>query len=111
MDNIYVIIAVIVSALSLIGVGIYWYKSKATAKQKEKVTQWLLWAVSEAESQLGSNTGQLKLAMVYDLFLTKFPKAAKAMSFAMFSTLVDKALDQMKIMIQSNPAIAKVITE
>lgn len=104
-----VILIIGIVAISLLTLGFIWYKTKATKKQQEKVTQWLLWAVCEAEKQLGSDTGQLKLAMVYDLFLSRFPKVAKSMSFAVFSVLVDKAIDQMKIMIGNNPKIAKII--
>ena len=59
------------------------------------VQEWLLGVVTEAEKQLGSGTGQLKLRQVYDKFLEKFP-------FKMFSEMVDKALERMRVMLESN---------
>ncbi|MFR6482019.1 MAG: hypothetical protein ACLUPD_10785 [Anaerotignum faecicola] len=50
---------------------------KCFAEQREKVKEWLLLAVTEAEKELGSGTGQLKLRYVYDLFLRRFPAVAK----------------------------------
>ena len=105
------IFQIVAAVLAVIGsgFGIYWYKAKATKAQREKVQQWLLYAVSEAEKQLGSGTGQLKLATVYNMFLLTFPKIAKVMPFAVFSALVDKALETMEDMIKNNSTIAKVI--
>ena len=62
-------------------------------QQLEKVKQWLLIAVTEAEKALGSGTGRLKLSYVYDLFVTKFPWLAKIIPFETFSTLVDEVLE------------------
>lgn len=44
-----------------------------TEKQLAKVKEWLLWAVTEAEKDLGGGTGKLKLRQVYDLFVQRFP--------------------------------------
>ncbi|MEI6580143.1 MAG: hypothetical protein WCN92_11885 [Eubacteriales bacterium] len=104
------LIITVILVLALIITAVYWYKKHATKSQKIKVTQWLLWAVSEAEKQLGSNTGKLKLAMVYDMFLARFPQVARVMSFTVFSMLVDKALKQMADMIAGNPNIENLIT-
>ena len=72
---------------------------------------WLVWAVSEAEAVLGSGTGQLKLHYVYDLAVARFPIAAKLIPFAVFSKLVDAALDVMREMITNNISIAEAITK
>ena len=104
--------ALIVAAIALIAVtvvGVWYFFALPTNKQKEKVKQWLLWAVVKAETELGANTGQLKLAMVYDLFLGKFQTLAKFLSFATFSNLVDSALDKMKEIISTNATISKLI--
>ena len=72
---------------------------------------WLVWAVSEAEAVLGSNTGQLKLRYVYDLAVVRFPIMSKVLPFAIFSKLVDAALDVMRDMIENNTSIAEAITK
>lgn len=67
-----------------------------------KVKEWLLWAVTQAEKELGGGTGQLKLRYVYDMFVTKFPGVAKYLSFETFSKLVDEALEKMNHLLENN---------
>ena len=67
----------------------------------DKVQSWLLWAVTQAEGEFGSGTGKLKLAMVYDLFIAKFPKLQAVIPYRLFSQLVDKALDAMRDMLKN----------
>ena len=94
----------------------YWYIIMAVAAlpavavlfvcaQLDKVREWLLWAVTEAEKNLGGGTGKLKLRQVYDLFVTRFPWLAKTVSFELFSSLVDDALDEMRDMLDKNEAV------
>lgn len=75
------------------------------SKKIEAVKEWLKWAVVEAEKQLGSKTGQLKLRLVYDMFAQRFPEVAKFVSFETFSGWVDEALDWMKNQLESNDAV------
>lgn len=70
---------------------------------------WLVLAVAEAEKALGSGTGQLKLRMVYDMAIVRFPIVAKVIPFAVFRKMVDAALDIMNDMIQNNTSIADAI--
>ena len=70
---------------------------------------WLIWAVSQAEKELGSGTGKLKLRCVYDLAIARFPILAKFIPFTLFSKLVDLALENMREMIQTNDKIAEAI--
>ena len=77
--------------------------------QKNKAQDWLIWAVSQAESYLGSGTGKLKLRYVYDLFIEKFPVFSTLVPFSTFETWVDASLITMKKYIETNPAIADVI--
>ena len=72
---------------------------------------WLVWAVSEAESVFGSNTGKLKLRYAYELAVVRFPMVAKIIPFALFSKMVDDALDIMRDMIENNKNIADAITD
>lgn len=71
---------------------------------------WLVWAVSEAESMFGSKTGQLKLRYAYELAIERFPVLAKMIPFTLFSKFVDGALDVMRDMIENNKNIADAIT-
>lgn len=73
-----------------------------TTEQMEKVQEWLLYAVIQAEKQLGAKTGQIKLRYVYDMFLTKFSWLANVITFEQFSQLVDEALEHMKHLMQTN---------
>ena len=80
-------------------------------EQVAAVREWLLIAVTEAERELGSGTGRLKLRYVYDLFVVRFPWMAKIISFAWFSELVDDALDEMHELLAKNTAVRKYVEE
>lgn len=98
-------LAVLVAA----GLGIYRFVGLPTQEQLDKVRKWLLWAVTEAEKELGSGTGALKLRQVYDLFVTRFPWLARVISFALFSRMVDEALEEMREMLASNEAVSAFV--
>ena len=68
MENWYLVVALMAVA-GMVGVFIGRFLKMPTSEQRERVKEWLLWAVTEAEKELGSGTGQLKLRQVYDLFL------------------------------------------
>lgn len=74
-----------------------------------KVREWLIWAVAEAEKQLGSGTGQLKLRLVYNMFVMAFPKLVEVISFEFFSEMVDTALDALALMLNDNEQIKNYI--
>lgn len=74
-----------------------------------KVREWLLYAVTKAEKELGAGTGKLKLRYVYDMFVARFEWLAKVITFDMFSMMVDEALEQMRTMLDSNEAVQKLI--
>ena len=74
-----------------------------------KAKNWMKYAVSMAEYDLGSGTGQLKLHKVYDLFIERFPVFAKLVPFFVFSEWVDLALDWMREQLDKNPNIKNVI--
>ena len=82
-----------------------------TEEQIAAVKEWLLWAVIQAEKDLGSGTGKLKLRQVYDLFVTKFPWVAKHISFTSFSIWVDEALIEMKKLLETNAYINMFVQE
>lgn len=109
MENWYVIVAILAGIAALVGAVIAFFKLPVAA-QKERIRQWLLWAVSLAEQKFGGGTGQLKLREVYDKFITKFPFISKIISFQTFSNLVDDALVDMKEMLDKNDNINDIIS-
>ena len=80
-----------------------------TDQQIENLQEWLKWAVTEAEKELGSGTGQLKLRRVYDLALAKFPWIARLVPFEEFSMWVDEALIWLGKQLESNKAITNMV--
>ena len=93
----YILAVVVTIVLVVCGIHIMGFKN------------WLVWAVSEAESMFGSGTGQLKLRYAYDLAVVRFPIIAKLIPFSVFSWMVDRALEVMREMIQKNGKIADAI--
>ena len=97
------------AVISCFVIAIWKHLQLPTEEQLDKVRQWLLWAVTEAEMELGGGTGQLKLRSVYDLFVLRWPKLAKVVSFDLFSALVDDALDEMRTMLQQNQTLKGIV--
>ena len=93
------IVISVILAVIIIGGGIYVNGFK----------NWLVWAVSEAESMFCSNTGKLKLRYAYELAIVRFPIIAKMIPFSLFSKMVDGALEVMREMIVNNKNIAEAI--
>ena len=79
-------------------------------KQLNKVRDWLLYAVTKAEKELGGGTGQIKLRYVYDMFVARFTWLARVISFEAFSMMVDEALERMKKMLESNKAMQTLVS-
>lgn len=105
---------IIVAAAALVAGGgffIFRFVKLPSAEQLAKVREWLLIAVTEAEAALGGGTGKLKLRYVYDLFITKFPWLVKVVSFELFSSLVDDALEEMRDMLKTNSAAKTLVEE
>ena len=108
MGNWYLFIAALAMA-TLAAAAVARFLEMPSAEQRKKVKEWLLLAVTEAEKELGSGTGQLKLRYVYDLFLQRFPAVAKRISFETFSYWVDRALIDMREMLSKNKAIYRMV--
>jgi hypothetical protein len=108
IDNWYVLLAF--AALLIAGIFIIVrFFNQPSEKQIAALKEWLLYAVTMAEKDLGSGTGKLKLRQVYDLFLIRFPWMAKVISFEQFSFYVDEALEQMKEMLKSNTSVQSLV--
>lgn len=81
------------------------FMDKPNEEKIQKFKEWLLFAVMEAEKELGGGTGQFKLRYVYDLALKQFPNLTMFISFEQFSSYVDEALDKFRNMLESNKNI------
>lgn len=81
------------------------FDKKTKDEQIHQVKEWLLYAVMEAEKELGSGTGALKLRFVYDMFITKFPLLVALIPFSTFSSFVDEALDKFKKLLATTPEL------
>jgi hypothetical protein len=103
------VLVAIVAILVVAGFVVYKFAGLPTSEQVSKIKEWLLLAVTRAEKELGSGTGTLKLRIVYDLFMTKFPVAAKIVSFETFSLWVDEALDKMKELLAENEKVNELV--
>lgn len=101
MNYLYLIIIAIVAVIAII----------IAIKQPAKIKEWLVWAVSQAEKDLGSGTGQIKLRKVYDMFTSKYHIISIFVTFDVFSKWVDSALDVMREMICTNPQVENYIEE
>ena len=77
--------------------------------QRKNIKEWLLYAVVEAEKNLGSKTGKIKLRQVYDEFIKTFPIISKIISFNLFSKFVDTSLIEMKKILDSNTKISQYV--
>lgn len=103
---------IIVAGAAVAGAGgyaIYTFVKMPSDKQLSKVREWLLYAVTMAEKELGGGTGQLKLRYVYDMFVARFAWLARVISFEMFSMMVDDSLEKMKAMLESNKAVQELV--
>lgn len=103
------VIVVAIAAAVVVGFFIYRFAKKPTQEQLKKVKEWLLFAVTQAEKELGSGTGKIKLRYVYDMFLSKFSFLASVISFETFSALVDSALDEFREILVENPSVQNYV--
>ena len=108
IENWYFIVTAIVMVV-MAGVICWNFFKLPTKEQIAKIKEWLLYAVTEAERELGGGTGQLKLRQVYDLFVQRFPAVAAVISFDTFSGWVDEALEQMREMLEQNQSVQKYV--
>ncbi len=102
-------VVAMVAVVATAGYSVYVFIKKPTNAQLQCVKEWLLWAVTEAERELGSGTGQLKLRYVYNMFIERFGYLSRIITFDMVSLLVDEALDKMKDMLKNNEAVQNYV--
>ena len=99
--NVQIIVALVIVAIALV-CGIVWFIKLPKEKQIANIKEWLKYAVVDAEKELGSGTGQLKLRMVYNMAVKQFPFIVQLIPFDTFSGWVDEALDWMRDQLAEN---------
>lgn len=105
------LLVVIAAAIACAVVYVKKFASLPTDEQIKNIKEWLLYAVTEAEKELGGGTGKIKLRQVYDAFLAKFPWAARAVSFERFSVWVDGVLVDLRKMLETNNAVKNYVED
>lgn len=104
-----VVLGLIILAV-LSGILGYQFAKQDKATKIANIKEWLKYAVIEAEKALGGGTGQLKLRYVYDLAVSQFPWLVSIVSFDIFSSWVDEALEWMKQQLETNVKINGYVT-
>ena len=103
-------LAIAILAILIIAfISLITYIKLPNSKKAKKVKEWLLFAVVQAEKELVSGSGQLKLRYVYNLALSKFPIFIKLIPFELFSSFVDGALQQLENLIEDSEGVKKYI--
>lgn len=95
IENWYVIVTFI-CALILAIMKIVEFIGYPTEKKKKEIKNRLLAYATQAELELGSSTGKLKLAQVYDFFCEAFPYTKKWFTLEQFDALVGEILPTMR---------------
>ena len=108
VNNWAIIIVVVIGLSAIVTTAVHFF-NKNKNEQIEKVREWILYAVTIAEKELGSGTGRLKLRYVYDMFVVKFPWLARIISFECISALVDEALKEMNDLLATNSAVKNYV--
>ena len=109
--NNWAVIIALAAMIVIVVIGIVAFFKKPSSEQMEQIKQWLLFAVTEAEKEFGSGTGQIKLRYVYDQFLKAFPAIASKISFESFSALVDMSLEKFKDILNTSTAVQEYVNE
>ena len=71
-------LVIVLIILVAVAYCVYFFIKRPTSEQIKSIKEWLLWAVTEAEKNLGSGTGQLKLRYVYNMFIERFRGLSKS---------------------------------
>lgn len=103
--EILILVAMILFSIASIIMYVVMAMTKEDSVCITNLKEWLLYATTIAEKELGGGTGSLKLRYVYDMFVDKFTWLSKIISFEKFSIYVDEVLENMKNIISTNKAI------
>lgn len=108
VNNWFLVVILVCVIGSMLGAVMY-FVHLPSDQQIANVKEWLKWAVVQAEKELHEKTGALKLRMVYDMAIEKFPWIAEVVPFCMFSCWVDEALEWMSKQLISNRAVNDLV--
>lgn len=108
INNWYIFVGLI-AIVALVVARIKGFIKLPTDKQIERVKEWLKYAVTEAEKELGTGTGQAKLRLVFDMFIQRFPIFSKFITFQTFSDWVDIALEWLNKQLDTNEKLAEYV--
>lgn len=111
MNTTILLIIIAIAAGAVLGFTITKFAKMPTPEKITIIKNWLLYAVAEAEKDLGSGTGKLKLAQVYNKFVSECPQLAAIITYQKFTSLVDEVLADFKNILNSNKAIKDVIVK
>ena len=107
----WVVILLSIAALGVLVVKIIDFVKKPSEQQIAALKEWLKLAVTEAEAELGSGTGQLKLRAVYEMAVEISPWVEKFIAFETFSTWVDEALEWMNTQLETNENVKAYVVD
>ena len=108
--NYWAVLILLIVVVAEFIITIIGFSHKPTSEKIFKFKEWLLFAVSQAEKELGGGgTGPLKLRWVYDKALEQFPALTIALSFDEFCKYVDEALDKFRELLSSNEQVQKYV--
>lgn len=110
IENWYIIFGLVALVIAIV-FQVIKFIEKPRAEQINALKEWLRYAVSVAEMEFGSKTGELKLHMVYDWAIERFKWLPTFVSFEKFKEYVDDALDWLDNQLQTNETINKIITK
>lgn len=109
IENWYLIVGFLALCV-VVGVAVKTFLDKPTPEQIKNIKEWLLYAVTSAEIQLGGGTGRLKLRTVYDMAIERFTWLS-VIPFETFSEWVDEALVTMREMLAENEHVRAIVEE
>ena len=109
VTNYWYVIVGLIAIVALIVARVKGFIKLPTDKQIERVKEWLKYAVTEAEKELGTGTGQAKLRLVFDMFIQRFPIFSKFITFQTFSDWVDIALEWLNKQLDTNEKLAEYV--
>lgn len=108
IDNWFLIVAAVAVIIAVV-YAVRKFLGLPTDQQIDNFKEWLKWAVTQAEKELGSGTGQLKLRRVYDMAVKQFPWIARLVCFEEFSMWVDEALIWLNAQLESNKKVNDMV--
>lgn len=110
MVNSYLLIGILaICVVAQIILFVITFIRKPKDEQIADIKEWLVWAVTVAERELGEGTGELKLRYVYDMFVTKFGFVSNLITFEEFKVYVDEALEKFKDLMSNNDRVKEII--